>query len=74
MSNYRKLRNEGDMFYAFSHVAVVVLMENLDKETFSQLISRLISRKTDQKTSMIVSELYPGGLDEYKKAIYEFIH
>ena len=70
----QKLRNEGNMFYAFSHVAVVVLMENLDKETFSQLISRLISRKTDQKTSMIVSELYPGGLDEYKKAIYEFIH
>lgn len=70
----QKLRNEGDMFYAFSHVAVVVLMENLDKETFSKLISRLISRKTDQKTSMIVSELYPGGLDEYKKAIYEFIH
>lgn len=27
-----------------------------------------------QKTSMIVSELYPGGLDEYKKAIYKFIH
>ena len=69
----KKLRNEGDMFYAFSHVAVVVLMENLDKETFSQLISRLINRKTDQKMSTIISELYPGGLDEYKKAIYKFI-
>lgn len=68
-----KLRNEGDMFYAFSHVAVVVLMDNLDKETFSKLIHRLINRKTDQKISSIVSDLYPGGLDGYKKAIYEFI-
>lgn len=69
----QKLRNEGNMFYAFSHVAVVVLMDNLERESFKELISRLVSRKTDEKVSEIVGEVYPGGLNAYKKALHEFI-
>ena len=68
-----KLRNEGNMFYAFSHVAVVVLMDNLDKDGFKELVSRLVSRKTDEKVSEIVGEIYPGGLNAYKRALHEFI-
>ena len=69
----QKLRNEGNMFYAFSHVAVVVLMDNLERGSFKELISRLVSRKTDEKVSEIVGEVYPGGLNAYKKALHEFI-
>ena len=68
-----KLRNEGNMFYAFSHVAVVVLMNNLDHTTFKELTNRLINRKTDEKVSEIVGGIYPGGLNAYKRALHEFI-
>ena len=68
-----KLRNEGDMFYAFSHVAVVVLMNDLDKDGFNELIARLVSRKTDEKVSKIVGDIYPGGLNAYKRSLHEFI-
>ena len=68
-----KLRNEGDMFYAFSHIVVVVLMNNLDHTTFKELTNRLINRKTDEKVSEIVGGIYPGGLNAYKRALHEFI-
>lgn len=68
-----KLRNEGNMFYAFSHVAVVVLMDTLDRDGFKELTSRLVSRKTDEKVSEIVGAVYPGGLNAYKRALHEFI-
>ena len=70
----QKFLNEGDMFYAFAHVASVVLMNRLDKDSFRLLIDRLINRKSDQKTSEIVAEIYPGGLDAYKTDLDEFIN
>ena len=69
----QKLRNEGDMFYAFSHAAVVVMMNQLDSETFLLLIDEMSKRNTDQKVSEIVSEIYPGGLEAYRRDLNQFI-
>lgn len=70
----QKFLNEGDMFYAFAHVAVVVMMNELDKDAFLLLIDKLSNRKSDQKTSEIVSKIYPGGLDAYRRDLSEFIN
>ena len=62
------------MFYAFAHVAVVVMMNELDKDSFLLLIDKLINRDSEQKISEIVSEIYPGGLDAYRRDLSEFIN
>lgn len=70
----QKFQNEGDMFYAFSHVALVVMMNELDDESFLLLIDMLIRQNSDQKSSAIVSAIYPGGLDAYREDLKKFIN
>ncbi|MBE6250029.1 MAG: hypothetical protein E7111_00055 [Bacteroidales bacterium] len=68
-----KHKNEGQVYYSFAHVAVVVLMKNLDHSELAVLMSRLDNRSTDVIQSSVVSDLFPGGMEAYKRAVYEFI-